>query len=200
MKKYNVIVIDTETTGLSKDFDEVVEISVISETGEVLLDTLVQPVLKKSWPEAESIHGISPAMIEEAQVPTLAELMPLIMRLCEDSKEVTAFNLAYDKAFLMRAAKQVEMDFSKDINWTCTMLPYSEIIGEKGRYGKAKWQSLAKAAEYVQHEWQGTAHRALADCQATLSVWKWLEARKARTEARRQERKARQEAQMPNLK
>ena len=40
------IFLDTETTGLNRADDDVLELSVINDAGDVLLDTLVQPMFR----------------------------------------------------------------------------------------------------------------------------------------------------------
>ncbi|CAH0535465.1 hypothetical protein VST7929_03039 [Vibrio stylophorae] len=64
------IYLDTETTGLD-DNAEIIEISIISESGHVLLDTLVKPSQTVSA-EATAIHGITDADLVGA--PTWPEI------------------------------------------------------------------------------------------------------------------------------
>ena len=55
------------------------------------------------------------------------------------------------------------------------MLDFAEHYGEwNHRHGNYKWQNLNKASRYVLHQWEGEAHRALADTQATRAVWHYL--------------------------
>lgn len=63
--------LDTETIGLAAGFDEILQIGLVDEAGNVLLDTLVRPTRRTEWPEAEKIHGITPADVADA--PTQAE-------------------------------------------------------------------------------------------------------------------------------
>lgn len=177
------IFIDTETTGLSHQHDEVLEISIINEHGDILLDTLVQPVRKTVWPEAEAIHGITPAMVkEQSNGSTLKDHAPTIARLINEASTVVIYNEGYDRPFIESAIAESGSSINSDTNWHCAMEEYAEKIGDWNDYRNGyRWHKLTDAARNVGHEWQGSAHRALADCLATLSVWKWLHPQDALT-------------------
>jgi DNA polymerase-3 subunit epsilon len=53
---------------------------------------------------------------------------------------------------------------------------FAPVYGEWDEYhGNWKWQKLSTAAAYYGYEWgDECAHDALADCRATLYVWKKL--------------------------
>jgi DNA polymerase-3 subunit epsilon len=74
---------DLETTGLDPRIDEIVEIGILDEDGQVLLDTLVRPVRHQYWPGAQRVHGIAPADVQDAL--TLDELRPRIIEAVSDS-------------------------------------------------------------------------------------------------------------------
>ena len=156
--------VDTETTGLTAH-DEVVEIAIINDDGEALMNTLVKPIHHDSWTEAEAIHGISPKMV--AFSPTYDELRSAIRTLFQ-RQNVVIYNKAYDSQYLsseLGAAKSVQ----------CCMLAFAEHYGEwNRRHGNYKWQNLDKASRHVLYQWEGEAHRALSDTQATRAVWHYL--------------------------
>ena len=83
------IYIDTETTGLDPQTDDVIEIAIIDDTGNVLLDTLCRPLKNNTWDDAQRIHGITPAMC--AGRPSLPDLIPQIQQIISqhDEQEVT---------------------------------------------------------------------------------------------------------------
>lgn len=71
-------IVDTETTGLDYR-DRIVEIAVVDLAGTPLLNTLIKPT--GEWfmaPDAEAVHGISSAELEEA--PTFPEVYPELVK------------------------------------------------------------------------------------------------------------------------
>ena len=158
---------DTETTGLSAaKGDEIVEIAIIDDEGKTLLESFVRPLKKTSWPEAEKIHGISPEMVKDA--PTLPELVSLLIGHFQD-KCVVIYNASYDMAFMPPVVRNAPASVD------CAMQRFAEHYGDFSEYHNTyTWQPLARAARYVHHEWQGTAHRALADAHAARAVWRYL--------------------------
>jgi len=72
----NWAILDTETTGLYNA--EIVEIAIISTTGEPLLNTLIKPRLTIPA-RASSIHGITDDMLVNS--PTFPEIYPQIVDL-----------------------------------------------------------------------------------------------------------------------
>lgn len=172
--RQKTIFLDTETTGLNHEKDDVLEISIINGNGEILLNTLVTPTKKTEWPEAEEIHGISPKMIAEANAPTLERLVPEIDDILTSADNLVIYNSKYDLPFIEAAYHNAAFELPRP-NIYCAMLEFAEVYGQwDDRRGQWKWQKLTAAANHVKHEWEGKAHRALADCQATRSVWNWL--------------------------
>jgi DNA polymerase-3 subunit epsilon len=91
------VYLDLETTGLYPPTDEVLEVAIIDHRGQVLLESLVKPEHTTAWPEAEAIHGITPADVEHA--PPLAVLRPQITRAVA-GKQVVIYNADFDTGFL----------------------------------------------------------------------------------------------------
>lgn len=158
---------DTETTGLSAaDGDEVLELAVISDEGKKLLNTLVRPEVLTEWPEAQAIHGITPAAVQRA--PTLEEIEPRLIAVLRGA-EVVIYNAEYDMSFMSREVRAAPAKVS------CAMRRFARCYGEWSAWRRSyKWQPLHRAAAYVHHTWQGAAHRALADTYACRAVWHYL--------------------------
>ena len=159
----NLLILDTETTGLGAG-TEVVELSMIDMTGQVVMDTLVKPSYTTSWDGAERIHGISPAHVADA--PSIEDLMPELNKYLCQAEGLIIYNRQYDLGIL-REAYQKAGCLMPRVNTYCAMLTYGKAVKA------SKWQSLVKAAAHVGHVWTGEAHRALSDCYATLDVWNW---------------------------
>ena len=52
-------IFDTETTGLDRESDELLQFSAINETGKVLLNTYIKPTQHSEWKDAEAVNHIS---------------------------------------------------------------------------------------------------------------------------------------------
>lgn len=157
------VVIDTETTGLDTETDEILEIAIIDGSGEVVLKSLVDPITKSVWPEAQLIHGITPEDVESA--PTLEDLRSEIAEAVH-GKLVVIYNAEFDSQMLSGF-----LDGAADIHCAMTAFSQEYAIAHEETERRHK---LVHAAHYVGHDWgQDAAHRAIHDASATLSVWHW---------------------------
>ncbi len=156
--------LDTETTGLHPPKDKMVEIAIADSDGRVLLDTLVNPGRPIGF--ATTIHQITDEMVSSA--PSLERLWPKIQSIARGN-HVVIYNAQFDKRFFpdqLSCAEKI----------SCAMLRFAPIFGEKhSRYKTNKWQKLTTAAQYIGYNWEGNAHRALADVLATRALWHWME-------------------------
>ncbi len=160
----DICVIDTETTGLNVNFDEVLEIAILDSNGEVLLNTLVRPEKNVEWPDAQRIHGISPEDVQSA--PTLAQIRDEIREIVKH-RIVVIYNAEYDSAMLEGC-----LDTADDVQ--CCMWGFTQVYAEQLDQPE-RWHKLVQASHFVGHDWgQDAAHRAIHDASATLSVWRWL--------------------------
>jgi DNA polymerase III epsilon subunit-like protein len=166
------VFLDTETTGLHYyQGDDIVEIAIVSQSGEVLLNSLVNP--GRPIPgDATAIHGITDQMVEDA--PTIQELMPRIVEALR-GKVLVVYNVEFDWNFLPDEAQSVV------IGKACVMKRFAQWYGEKNEYyGGWRWQKLGHAAEIIGHKPEGEMHRALADAHAARAVWQYLNSQVAR--------------------
>lgn len=163
----NCHVLDTETTGLNNA--EVVEISIIDETGKVIFDSLVKP-LNPIPVDATKIHGITNEMVKDA--PRWCDIHQKVSDIII-TKPLVIYNESYDLRVMSDTAKSYGLTMP-DLylhGSECAMLIYAELFGDWDYYrNQFKWQKLTNAAAQQHVEVKGTAHRALADCQMTLGV------------------------------
>lgn len=153
LNNQNILILDTETTGL---YDaEIVDVAIINIAGDPVVNTLIKP--KDPIPfEASRIHGITDKTVIDA--PIFPDIYPFIKSAIE-GQDVLIYNSAFDTEILkyncdLHGLPRIEY------NPECIMLPYSEYVGEWSDYwGNWKWQRLP-----------GGNHRALGDCQAALKV------------------------------
>ena len=59
MRKSKIICIDIETTGLDRNNDEILQVSIINGRGKTLYNSYIKPDYTTEWKEAEVINKIS---------------------------------------------------------------------------------------------------------------------------------------------
>jgi DNA polymerase III epsilon subunit-like protein len=163
------VFLDTETTGLRGVYaggtDEIVELAILDSCGNPIINQLVRPARRKSWPDAQRIHGISPVMVADA--PTLHVILPEVCDAVEGCR-VIIYNAAFDLQFFPKHVfreSQVE----------CAMLRFAEWKGDwNSFYGNHRWHKLQVAAKVTGFNEDVNWHRALADTLACRHVWQYL--------------------------
>ncbi|MDZ6655273.1 3'-5' exonuclease [Escherichia coli] len=162
----HTVYLDTEGTGLDPDEDAMLEIAIVDDAGTILLNSLIAPPPGLSaWPLAQTIHGITPAMVSTA--PSLDTLRPQIEAAVRN-RDVVIYNAAFDAGFLGTL-----LDGARSVR--CCMEAWSEHVNEwDSRFQRLRWHKLVSAAAAVGFEWPGNAHRALADTLACRAVWQYL--------------------------
>ncbi|WP_232734382.1 3'-5' exonuclease [Kitasatospora sp. CB02891] len=181
----DVVVLDTETTGLHSEA-RIVEIAVLGSDGEVLLDTLLNP--GEPIGEASEIHGITD--VDVVSAPVFSAVLDRLSAVL-DGKRCLIYNDVYDVGrlrheltlhFLDPAARETAAmsaaegevpdglleralyqareraeQWLASVRFEDVMGPYSDWVGEWSEYhGGNRWQPL-----------QG-GHRAAEDCRAVL--------------------------------
>lgn len=166
----DVIVLDTETTGLNHPF--IIDIAAISaRTNEVIVNTKVF-TRHSIEAGAEAVHGISKSDLEGA--PGFDEVFSIIKGKLKGRK-VIAFNSRFDSHAMRCTAKDAEL-LSEDrklidaeLFTGCLMDLAADFYGATNRYGSI---SLEDAMWDAGCQWDGEAHKAITDTRAALSVLK----------------------------
>lgn len=176
-KPKRILILDTETTGLDPSQDELLQVGIISDDGRILYNRYLKPTKNQSWPEAELVNRISPAMV--ANSPTIEDERSTIGEILATADIILGYNISFDLSFLQAADIQIP-------SWTddpplCiyedVMDRFAPIFGEwSSRHGNYRWQSLSTAARWYGYCWpDGEAHNAITDSLATLHVWKAMQ-------------------------
>ncbi|WP_234444721.1 exonuclease domain-containing protein [Streptomyces sp. NRRL F-525] len=169
----NVVVLDTETTGLHGEA-RIVEIGVLSSGGEVLLDTLLNPG-EPIPADATELHGITDSMVSSA--PVFGDVLVRLGELL-GGKRVLIYNDEFDVGRLRHELTLYYLDCSAGeatedeaaawargqatawldaVHCEDVMIPYSDWVGDWSEYhGNNTWQPL------------NGGHRAVGDCRAVL--------------------------------
>lgn len=158
LKRSDWVILDTETTG-TLDFDEIVQVAILSSDGKTLLDMLVRPTQPISF-DATAIHGITNNDVRDA--PLFPEVYEKIQEIIH-GKTLVIYNAQFDVRLIRQSlAKHNLLPIGLDLDFVdCAMLMYSAWVGELWPYGGYKWQKL-----------EFGDHTALGDCQATLALIK----------------------------
>jgi hypothetical protein len=168
---------DTETTGLHDAW--IVEIAIVDVTGQVLLDTLVNPGVPIPA-DAAAIHGITDEMVSKA--PVFADILPDLTRILH-GRPCAIWNEDFDVGILRgeldRYYRAAEPDSAPDpwlthpsaeawlegLRTECAMTWYAQWYGEWHDYwGNYTWKALHGG------------HRARGDCEAAIERLKTMAA------------------------
>lgn len=160
----DIIVLDTETTGLDEQIDELLQVSIIDGDGNTLYNSYLHPLRKRKWQDAERVNDISPDTV--ANAPTILNEVAKIHKIVSSAKTIVGYNIDFD----LRFSSAVGIDVSDNAEIVDVMPIFSEIYGEwNDYYGEYKWQNLTTCADYYGYDWgDDTAHDSLSDCRATL--------------------------------
>lgn len=158
-----IIALDTETTGLDPQTDEILQLSLVDENGGEVFNSYFRPERHTTWEDAQAVNGISPELVNDA--PLFSERRPEINAIIADCAALVIFNAPFDIAFLRAAGVQ----FPEEIHVFDVQAAFEIICGEwhweENRY---KHQSLAKCAECCGYDWNGKPHDSLADARAAM--------------------------------
>lgn len=163
MKEENLeksIWLDTETTGLSYLYDELLQVSIIDYQHNILFDSYIRPKRVKRWPDAEAVNHITPAMVQGYK--TIDGYLPRLQEIVDGAEIIGGYNTCFDLDFLRQAG--ITRKGQKIID---VMADFAPIYGEwSDWFQDYKWQKLEVCARYYNYQFK--AHNSLADIEATL--------------------------------
>lgn len=170
----NPVYLDTETTGLEKT-DEIVEISIVDESGNILLDSLVKP--SQSIPaSATRIHGITNDMVQKAPAwPILwQQVRPLVI-----GKRIVAYNSDFDSRLIKQSFDRYRLPMKDYLAFFDLMKLYSIFRGDwdPGRQ-QYRYYSLEQAGKSANISLPN-AHRSTADTLLTRELLHFIAAQSA---------------------
>lgn len=164
----DVIVFDTETTGFGPQ-SEILQLSITDGTGKTLFNEYLKPTHNDSWPEAEAVHHISPAMVADKK--TFQDYFPQLQLMFYSTKMIVGYNTRYDISYLLRN----QILLNDDVPIYDVMLAFAPINGEwNPRYNDYKWTNLTTCAKYYGYDLAEKAHNSLEDTKATAYCFRHL--------------------------
>lgn len=163
----NIVIMDTETTGLTHD-DEIVEIAIISGHGETILHSIVKPTKRIPY-DAVMIHGIDDKRVRHA--PSWSDINDAVIKVLR-GKTVAIYNADYDLRLIRQSAHAVgcSADWVDALDAVCIMRLYAQYAANWSDYhGAWRWHKLADAAKRCGHN-ADRQHSALADAISAMHV------------------------------
>ncbi len=154
------VLIDLETTGFPTDPGvQVIEVTVLDQTGVVLLDTLVRP--QGHIPDGASrVNRIYDADV--ANSPAFPEVYPQLAGLLNDQIAV-AYNYTFEQDVLSAVCRRYALAPFRPRGWWCPMRAYATFTGVQ-RYFKLTEAVFREKIPVT------NAHRAIGDCRMTLAL------------------------------
>lgn len=168
----NFIILDTETTGMTKN-DEVIELALVDMQGNVLYESTYNPmVIINPW--ASAVHGMSNSDLDNS--PCFADEWDTIKSIVGD-KKLLGHNLSFDRRLVAQTLDRYGIDPAE---------AYSLFSGYYDSMYIAKKHIVAKsyALENLAHMVgisRPETHRAADDCIMTLEFLAELEKIASRT-------------------
>lgn len=162
----NYVIFDLETTGISPNYDEVIEISALKVKGGEVVDefnTLVNPGRKIPF-GATKVNGITNAMVAEA--PAFSHVLAEFLDFAE-GLVLVGHNIArFDMKFIWRDAEQYFGEIPQN-NYVDTLQVARKHLP------KMEHHRLVDLAEHYDISSEG-AHRALNDCYMNQKVYECM--------------------------
>jgi len=166
LRMNNVVVWDTETTGLSKE-DEIVSIGVINLAGDTLVNLKLRPVYIERVQRVTAVNGFAPEDLEHC--PGLWESWPNIYKWLSSSTWAI-FNASFDTEMLEYGCRRAGLQPIFPNASVDVMEMFARFYGDYDQQRQAfKPKTLSFAAEYFAID-QTAAHTAIDDALTTLKV------------------------------
>ena len=159
----DVMIVDTETTGMDSD-DEVVEIAVIDTIGQVRLNEVIMPKVDVSVGATQQ-HGLTRKVLGSMGAKNWGRHHDRIGQLLGSAEVVFAYNVEFDQQRIDQSARANGLPVLHGVTWRCLMKEYAQWRG--GR----TWSKLPRAyAREIDVSSVKQEHRALPDCYMCLGL------------------------------
>lgn len=150
-------VLDTETTGLSAYYDEIIEIGILRVRNNEIVDQYSQLIKPKSLidPFITSLTGITNEMVEG--MPKISDVKNEVLTFIGDDI-IVGHNTSFDMRFLNEVFKQPVNNYYMDT------MQFARKV-----YPELKHHRLSDLTEYL--GLHNNEHRSIADCIATKELY-----------------------------
>lgn len=120
-KGKGVVFLSLEWTGSNISYDEVLRLAMMDEHGEILYDSLIQPEHRNRWKKTETVHHITPAMVQGK--PTLLSEKGKLEKILNGHDVICGWNMA--KQLRMLYAEGIDVPIRQD-GFCDLMRPFCE--------------------------------------------------------------------------
>ena len=166
-----IVAVDTETTGLNKYYDRIVEIGAVAftETGDVIEEyqSIINPTIPIPY-EASSIHGLSDCDVADQPEFRVIYHSFLDFMLRHSNGLIIAHNAPFDVGFIneeiCRMGTPAPTSRPKFLPVVCSLKAARQTLRGIRSY------SLSALMRYYNMRVE-EAHRSLADCHNLKNVW-----------------------------
>lgn len=119
MDKDRILALDTETTGVGPNA-EILQLSVIDGEGAMRMNQYFRPKKNSSWPEAEKVNHISPAMVSKC--PFILDHKEEIQEMLGNAEAIVGYNLPSTCRCSSRAALPCPIQRKPSTSTSCPLL------------------------------------------------------------------------------
>jgi DNA polymerase-3 subunit epsilon len=167
---YDPIFIDTETTGFSPK-DMVIEIGVVSLSGETLFESFFKPTIPIP-PDSIAVHGITEEMVADA--PSWKDTWEELHKVLE-GRFIGMYNAEFDLRLMKQTHERYWLDWPLDDQYFfCVMNLYAAFYGEvstrRWGYRLHKLEAAGAACGIP----LPNSHRAVDDALLTAALFKYI--------------------------
>lgn len=159
------VYLDTETTGLERD-DEIIEIAIIDDEGQILFESLVKP-RKRIPADATRVHHITNTHVENASA------WPIVWTKAKEvlqGKLIVMYNDDFDLRMMKQSYLQYNLRWNEKLDTFDLLKLYAQFRGEWDyKHGHYRYHSLANAG-IACGIGLPNAHRASADILLTRAL------------------------------
>ena len=166
MDPSRVLFFDLELTGVYSH-DEIISISIVDGNEQLIMDTLIKPTHTKRWKRTEKIHGITPAMVQDA--PTLSELTPRIKEIFAAADNLIAYGVSTDYSHIKNIYATEAEQLALHDKVRCCANEFVRFTHE--HRPDVKHAALVDAMECFGVGWDGIPHSSVADTFGCCRVW-----------------------------
>lgn len=157
--------VDVEATGASPYTDEILSVAIVAGDGEVLLDSLVKPDVRKRWTRTEHIHHITPDMVKDA--PSLGVLKGDI-EAALNGRVIVGWNVGFDLRMLYACGVDIVDDVSQRVDLMAAYCEWRRAGDKSYTKNKEKLENAVKHLGIAGHK----AHNAMSDTVVLLNIWR----------------------------